>query len=354
VFQIESRAQMSLLPRLKPSHFYDLVVQVAIIRPGPIQGGMVHPFVRRRHGKEKVQYPHPDLENILGKTLGVPIFQEQIMQIASTLGGFTPGEADELRRLMSSSWKKPEIMKGLRRRLLNGMLHHGINLKEGERIYKTIEGFASYGFPESHAASFALLTYASCYLKCHYPEFFVCSLLNSQPMGFYSPRSLIGDAQRKRVHFLPLSINKSQYDYQIEESSDHPQLCVRLGFRAIYGLKKKHMEDLLKERELNGPFLHLEDLIRRTDLARQVLLLLASAGSFSDWQLSPRSALWTIQSLSFDSKSFLFGRPKESFHLNSTLGSDVSSLPGVEIIPSESEWDQLQRNYRATGFALHS
>ncbi|MBK9041226.1 MAG: hypothetical protein IPL83_19085 [Bdellovibrionales bacterium] len=167
---------------------------------------MIHPFIRRRHGRERVHYPHPKLEAILGKTLGVPIFQEQIMQIASTVGDFTPGEADELRRLMSSSWKNPDVMSGLRQRLLNGMLKHGISLADGEKLYQTIEGFASYGFPESHAASFALLTYASCYLKCHHPELFVCSLLNSQPMGFYSSRTLIGEAQRSGVKFLPLSI----------------------------------------------------------------------------------------------------------------------------------------------------
>ncbi|MGZ3722348.1 MAG: DNA polymerase III subunit alpha, partial [Bdellovibrionales bacterium] len=167
-FQIESRAQMSLLPRLKPKCFYDLVIEVAIVRPGPIQGGMIHPFIRRRHGQEKIHYPHPDLIPILQKTCGVPIFQEQIMQIASTVGGFTPGEADELRRIMSSSWKKADLMEGLRQRLINGMINHGITMQYAEQIYQTIVGFASYGFPESHAASFALLTYASCYLKCHY------------------------------------------------------------------------------------------------------------------------------------------------------------------------------------------
>lgn len=352
-FQIESRAQMSLLPRLKPSHFYDLVIQVAIVRPGPIQGGMIHPFIRRRHGRERVHYPHPKLEAILGKTLGVPIFQEQIMQIASTVGDFTPGEADELRRLMSSSWKNPDVMSGLRQRLLNGMLNHGISLSDGEKLYQTIEGFASYGFPESHAASFALLTYASCYLKCHHPELFVCSLLNSQPMGFYSSRTLIGEAQRSGVKFLPLSIHKSEYDYTVENTSvtserpDSPR--IRMGFRAVYGLKRKHIESLIENRSLIGSFDDLEKMIRRTQLPRHILIRLASAGAFDDWRISPRAAIWTIQSLSLDPQSLLFGRPKENFNLT----SDICSLPGIEIIPSESLWEQLMREYKFTGLSLN-
>ncbi len=183
-FQVESRAQMSLLPRLKPKTFYDLVIEVAIVRPGPIQGGMIHPFIRRRDGLEPVTYPHKDLEPILKRTSGVPIFQEQIMQIATAVGGFTPGEADELRRIMSSSWKKHDLMEGLRQRLITGMLNHGIKIEYAEQIYQTIVGFASYGFPESHAASFAIITYASCYLKKHHPELFVAALLNAQPMDF--------------------------------------------------------------------------------------------------------------------------------------------------------------------------
>ncbi|MCB0385219.1 MAG: error-prone DNA polymerase, partial [Bdellovibrionales bacterium] len=283
VFQIESRAQMSLLPRFKPNCFYDLVIEVAIIRPGPIQGGMVHPFIRRRHGKEKVTYPHPDLEPILGKTLGVPIFQEQIMQIASTVCGFTPGEADELRRLMSSSWKHPDVMQGLRQRILNGMLNHGISLQDGEQIYRTIEGFASYGFPESHAASFALITYASCFLKRHHPEVFTCALLNSQPMGFYSPRTLIGDAQRHKVRFLPIHIQRSGYDYSLEKLvslEDRSRWAVRLGFRSIYGIQEKHIQSLLDERQSGGEFKNLEDLVRRTRLPKHILISLAAAGAF--------------------------------------------------------------------------
>ena len=259
-FQIESRAQMSLLPRLKPKCFYDLVIEVAIVRPGPIQGGMIHPFIRRRNGEEPVHYPHPDLKAILHKTCGVPIFQEQIMQIASTVGGFTPGEADELRRIMSSSWKKADLMQGLRQRLINGMLSHGLSMQYAQQIYQTIVGFAAYGFPESHAASFALLTYASCYLKCHHPEVFVVALLNAQPMGFYSPRALLMDAQRHAVQFRAVDIQTSQFDYTLEGSA------VRVGLRALYGLKEKHIHVLLAERERNGPFRDLGDLLRRTHL----------------------------------------------------------------------------------------
>jgi len=202
VFQIESRAQMQTLPRLLPRNFYDLVVEVAIVRPGPLQGGMVHPYLKRRQGKEKVIYSHKDLIPILSKTFGVPIFQEQVMKIVVAVAGFSPGEADELRRVMSDSWRKKGTMNGVKDRIFQGMKNHGIQEHFAEQIYQTIEGFANYGFPESHAASFALLTYASSYIKCHYPDVFVCALLNSQPMGFYSPRSLIADAKRHGVGFF--------------------------------------------------------------------------------------------------------------------------------------------------------
>ena len=216
VFQIESRAQMSLLPRLRPKSYYDLVIEVAIVRPGPIQGGMVHPYLKRRAGTEKITYAHPALQPFLAKTLGIPLFQEQVMQIVSAVAGFTPGEADELRRIMSSAWKKKPVMDGLRMRVINGMLSNGLSQVYAEQIYQTIEGFSSYGFPESHAASFALLTYASCYLKKHHPDAFTCALLNSQPMGFYSSRQLVADAQRAGVKFLRLDVQRSTWDYQLE------------------------------------------------------------------------------------------------------------------------------------------
>jgi DNA polymerase-3 subunit alpha/error-prone DNA polymerase len=335
-FQIESRAQMSLLPRLKPKCYYDLVVEVAIVRPGPIQGGMIHPYIKRRHGQEPVTYAHPALKPILEKTFGVPIFQEQIMQIASVVCGFTPGEADELRRIMSSSWKQADLMKGLRERLLNGMLNHGIKIEYAEQIYQTIVGFATYGFPESHSASFALITYASCYIKCHYPEVFVCSLLNAQPMGFYSPRALVADAQRHKVKFLELNLQNSDYEYQLEMDA-HGQRCVRVGFQSVYGIKEKHIEKLLSERTRNGPFENLEDLVKRTHLNKSTLMLLGAAGALRGIGIDAREALWRIQALKLDPQSLFFGQyePNDEEH-----------------IPEETNWEHMHREYHTKGYSL--
>ncbi len=335
VFQIESRAQMSLLPRLLPKCFYDLVVEVAIVRPGPIQGGMVHPYIRRRHGLEPVHYAHPDLKPILSKTYGVPIFQEQIMQIASTVCGFTPGEADELRRLMSSSWKDASLMQGLRQRLINGMLQHGIQMEFAEQVYKTIVGFSSYGFPESHAASFALLTYASSYLKAHHPDVFVCALLNSQPMGFYSPRVLIAEAQRSGVPFLPLDVQHSDYDYALEGPA------VRVGFRAIYGLNKKFIQQLIANRQRHGPFSSLENFVERIHWPKSALMHLASSGALACFGLSPRAALWKIRSMNLERESF--------FYTQSPVYEQ-----GPDLLPQESEWESMHREYRTQGYSLSS
>jgi DNA polymerase-3 subunit alpha/error-prone DNA polymerase len=331
-FQVESRAQMSLLPRLKPRNFYDLVIEVAIVRPGPIQGGMIHPFIRRRDGLEKVTYPHKALEPILEKTCGVPIFQEQIMQIASTVGGFTPGEADELRRIMSSSWKKHDLMEGLRARLINGMLSNDIKLEYAEQIYQTIVGFASYGFPESHSASFAIITYASCYLKKHHPEIFTASLLNAQPMGFYSPRALVMDAQRHGMKFRPLDIQVSEYDYTIEDRD------VRVGFRAVAGLKAARIEAILENRRAHGPFKDLTDLVRRNDLHKNTLMCLAAAGALNSLGLNPREALWKIQALNLSPQNLFLGRVNEN--------------EDQRHIPPEDDWQVLQREYRTQGYSL--
>jgi len=344
VFQIESRAQMSLLPRLKPATYYDLVIEVAIVRPGPIQGGMVHPFLRRRAGLEKVTYAHPKLESILGKTMGVPIFQEQIMQVVVAVAGFTPGEADELRRIMSSAWTRGSIMHTLRQRVINGMLSNGITLPYAEQIFRTIEGFSSYGFPESHAASFALLTYASCYIKCHHPEVFTCSLLNSQPLGFYSPRQLIADAQRHHVRFLPLDVQTSSWDYQLEKidrqkPDDSSAWAIRVGFRAVHGLHEEPVRALVEERERNGPYRDLSDLIRRSKIARSELLRLAAAGALHSFSISSREALWAIQGLSFDEQSFFFAQPS-------------TSETRTTEIPVETSWQEVQREYQTKGFSL--
>ena len=335
VFQIESRAQMSLLPRLRPKKFYDLVVQVAIVRPGPLQGGMVHPYIRRRHGWEKVEYAHPSLRPILEKTEGIPIFQEQVIQVAVSVGGFTPGEADELRRIMSSSWKKKDLMHGMKTRLVNGMLGNGISLKYAEQIYQTIVGFSAYGFPESHAASFALLTYTSCFLKCHHPDAFVCALLNAQPMGFYSPRALIADAQRHGVKFLSVDLQKSHWDYNLEQRGE-----VRVGLRSLYGLNHDAAEKILKEREENGPFKDLTDLVKRTQPSRRALLLLAAAGAFQSFGLTPREALWKAQSLQLEPQHLFFSH-------------SFSEVKDEHLLPKENDGDLIQREYHSKGFCLH-
>src|SRR5262249_19055417 len=214
VFQIESRAQMAMLPRLRPKTFYDLVIEVAIVRPGPIQGGMVHPYLRRRTGEEPAVSPHPCLEPILERTLGVPLFQEQVMQIAMVGAGYSAGEADQLRRDMAA-WKKHGRLERHRPRLLEGFARRGISLQFGEMLYKQIHGFGEYGFPESHAASFALLVYASSWLKVHHPAAFACALLNSQPMGFYSPSSIVQDAQRHGVAIRPVCVAFSDWDNHV-------------------------------------------------------------------------------------------------------------------------------------------
>ncbi len=346
VFQIESRAQMSLLPRLKPKNYYDLVVEIAIVRPGPIQGGMVHPYVRRRQGKEKVTYAHPALKKVLGKTLGVPIFQEQIMQVAVAVADFTPGEADELRRIMSSAWKRKTLMDGLRDRIFAGLRKNGISDAYAEQIYKTIKGFSAFGFPESHAASFALICYASCYLKCHHPEVFACALLNSQPMGFYSPRALVADAQRHGVEFLSLDINKSSDEYTLEQNR-YGEWSVRVGLNAIYSLRDAEIKKILSARELieDKTFKNLEDLIQRTQLHKNSLVHLATAGALESLGLPARQALWLIPSLSLDPESLFFGKPERKLE-NS---SNVSAL-----IPNEDQWDKINREYQSKGYSISS
>ena len=351
VFQIESRAQMSLLPRLKPKNYYDLVIEVAIVRPGPIQGGMVHPFLRRRTGKERVTYAHPCLQPILEKTLGVPLFQEQVMQIAVQAAGFSPDEADDLRRIMSSAWRKKAVMGNIRQRVVSGMLTRGIARDYAEQIYKTIEGFSSYGFPESHAASFALITYVSCYLKHHHPDAFACALLNSQPMGFYSPRQLIADAQRHQVRFLPLDVQTSEWDYTlVTPPATKPPLDlrrdVRVGFRSVYGLRQEHALNLIRERQVNGPFRDLSDLVRRSRVPRHSLIRLAEAGALHGLDLNARQALWELQGTSFDEQSLFFGSQQGLDH--DRRGHEK------ELLPVENPWENLQREYQSKGFAIDS
>ncbi|MCC6276320.1 MAG: error-prone DNA polymerase [Oligoflexia bacterium] len=335
VFQIESRAQMSMLPRIKPKCFYDYVVEVAIVRPGPLQGGMVHPYIRRRQGLEQPTYAHPALEPVLKKTLGVPIFQEQVMKMAVVVAGFTPGESDELRRVMSSAWRKGERMNILKERLLYGMLQFGLTHEYAEKIYKTIEGFGSYGFPESHAASFALLTAVSCYIKCHYPDVFACALLNSQPMGFYSPRSLLADAQRHGVKILPPDVNLSLYDYNLIEDS-----CLRVGLRALYGVPKKDLESLIAHRQRYG-YSSIEDFIIRSGVSRPTLLRLAAAGAFGTFRANPRDALWEVL------KSPKLKGHAHDFELLADHGEAQT-----QKFSKMNPWEQVQNDYQALGFSI--
>jgi error-prone DNA polymerase len=245
-FQIESRAQMSMLPRLRPKTFYDLVIEVAIVRPGPIQGDMVHPYIRRREGKESVHFPTPALEKVLGKTLGVPLFQEQAMQVAMVAAGFSPTEADQLRRSMAT-FKFTGGVHKFQDKLIRGMLDNGYMQEFAERTFKQLEGFGSYGFPESHAASFALIAYASSWVKCHYPDVFLAAILNAQPMGFYAPAQLVRDAREHGVEVRPVDVNLSDWDCTLE-ATDVKYHAVRLGFCMVRSMNQKLAEQLVDRR----------------------------------------------------------------------------------------------------------
>ncbi len=295
VFQIESRAQISMLKRLLPKTFYDLVIEVAIVRPGPIVGEMVHPYLRRRRGLESSASPHPKLEKILGRTLGVPLFQEQVMKMAIELAGFTAGEADELRRAIGA-WRSTGSIEKMGRKLQDGLLKSGLPAEFVERVFAQIHGFAEYGFPESHAASFALLAYASSYLKCHYPAQFVWALINSQPMGFYSAHTLIDEAKRNGVQFLPVDVQKSEWDCTLERQTDGSPPQVRLGLRLVRGMSKNEAEALLEGRKRGGVFQSLAQLIYRVKLDPRILERLALGGAFRCFGLNQRQTFWEILS----------------------------------------------------------
>jgi error-prone DNA polymerase len=290
VFQIESRAQQSMLPRLKPTCFYDIVMQVAIIRPGPIQGQMIHPFLRRRSGLEPVTYPHPKLKAVLERTLGVPLFQEQGMRLAIEAAGFSGGEADELRRAMGHK-RSRERMDAMRTRLVDGMIRNGIDRTAAEQLFHMLEGFADYGFPESHAASFALLAYASAYLKCHVPAVFAAAILNVQPMGFYSTEVLVNDARRHGVAIRPIEINASEYWSHVQGDG-----ALRLGFHLVRGLGEAQRQRL-ENAVAHGPFAGMLDFAQRTRLEREALENLAIAGAFFPWHASRREAMWALRGL---------------------------------------------------------
>ena len=310
VFQVESRAQMATLPRLQPRTFYDLVVEVALIRPGPIQGGSVHPYLRRRMGEEPVTYLHPLLEPCLAKTLGVPLFQEQLMQMAIDVAGFTPGEADQLRQAMGSKRSK-QRMERMRERLMSGMAERGITGEIADEIAKKLEAFANFGFPESHSVSFAYIVYSSAWIKYHHPAEFACALLNSQPMGFYSPHTIVRDARRHGVETLSVCIEQSRRDCTLEPRSDaagtqgfpmrgwHADAsvhAVRLGLRYVRGLPSALLDCIDAERE-QGPFRGIEDFARRTDAPVDALESLATAGAFASFGHDRREALWSAGAL---------------------------------------------------------
>ncbi|MDQ6434137.1 error-prone DNA polymerase [Mesorhizobium sp. LHD-90] len=325
VFQIESRAQMSMLPRLRPREFYDLVIEVAIVRPGPIQGDMVHPYLRRRQGKEKPEYPKPELRKILEKTLGVPLFQEQAMKIAIEAGGFEPDEADQLRRAMAT-FKRTGTIGNYRDRMIEGMVSRGYERDFAERCFKQIEGFGEYGFPESHAASFALLVYASSWFKTFYPDVFCAAILNSQPMGFYAPAQLVRDAREHGVEICPVDVNFSAWDCLLEDAvfdrskviERHEEMrgvirsrcAVRLGFRQIRGLAEEDM-DLLVKRRGDG-YESVRDLWLRSGLPATVIERLAAADAFRSLGIDRREALWAVRALDAGSAAErlpLFERP---------------------------------------------
>jgi error-prone DNA polymerase len=295
-FQIESRAQMSMLPRLKPRTYYDLVVQVAIVRPGPIQGDMVHPYLRRREGIEPVHYPKPELEAVLGKTLGVPLFQEQAMRVAIECAGFTPGEADQLRRSMAT-FKHTGGVSKFRDQLITGMIDNGYEPDFAAATFKQLEGFGSYGFPESHAASFALLAYASAWLKCWHPDVFCAALINSQPMGFYAVAQIVRDARAHGVEIRPVCVNASHWDCTLESTDDETRFAVRLGMRQVKGLANRDAAIIVAARE-ERPYASIDDLWRRAGVPVGALTRLAEADAFLPaFSLGRREALWGIRPL---------------------------------------------------------
>ena len=292
VFQIESRAQMAMLPRLLPRNYYDLVIEVSIVRPGPITGGMVHPYLRRRSGEETIEYPHPSLEKVLAKTLGIPLFQEQVMQLAMIAADYTPGEADQLRRDMAA-WRKSGRIERHRERLIHRMALKGIQKEFAERVFEQIRGFGEYGFPESHAASFALIAYATAWLKCHYPAVFLCALLNAQPMGFYSPATLVENAKQRGVHIVPIDIEHSQWECSLKSDSKSGEgFAVRMGLRYVKGLRESDAERIVTARG-DAPFVSLDDVAARARLESAALVRLAESGAFDSIHGARRDALWS-------------------------------------------------------------
>ena len=334
VFQVESRAQMAMLPRLKPVTYYDLVVEVALVRPGPIQGDMVHPYLRRRQGLEAETYPNDEIKAVLKRTLGIPIFQEQVIKLAMVAAGFSGGEADQLRRAMAS-WGKNGDLEKFRDKLLSGMHDRGHSQEFAERLFEQMKGFGSYGFPESHAASFALLVYISSYFKCHYPAVFYCGLLNSQPMGFYSPSQIIQDARRHFVTVLPIDVRYSQLDHTLEHVGDNPLLALRLGFRLIKGLQAGAVETMIQLRS-EKPFRSLADFKRRTQLPTAQIDALIAADALRGLSGHRHQSHWEAASI----------EALPPLDLENTNPSDDIELPA----PTEAQ--SMLADYGSTGLTL--
>ncbi|WP_299159054.1 error-prone DNA polymerase [Accumulibacter sp.] len=339
VFQIESRAQMAMLPRLRPRNFYDLVIEVALVRPGPIQGDMVHPYLRRRHGQEAIEPMRPEIAAVLGRTCGVPIFQEQVMQLAVVAGGFTPGEADQLRRAMAA-WRRKGGLEPFEEKLITGMRQRGHDEAFAQRVFAQIRGFGEYGFPESHAASFALLVYVSAWLKRHHPAAFLCALLNSQPMGFYSPSQLLQDARRHGVDVRPVTVNDSTWEARLESAGGEAgtvagRPAVRLGLGSISGLPQAAAARLLEARRQH-PLRSVAELATRAQLTDKDLALLAAAGALASLAGHRRQAAWLAAGAKLQ---------------RDLLGSVPPPEEAAELAtPSEAE--ELIADYAATGFTL--
>jgi error-prone DNA polymerase len=338
MFQVESRAQMASIPHNAPVRFYDLVVQVAIIRPGPIVGKMMHPYMRRRQGKEEISYPHPSLEPVLKRTLGVPLFQEQLLRMAMTVASFSGAEAEELRRAVGMR-RSMQRMKDLEGRLRAGMTRNGIGPDAQDNIVQGISSFAMYGFPESHAASFALIAYASAYLKVHYLAAFTCGLLNNQPMGFYSPAVLIKDAQRHGLRVRPLDVQRSEAVCTLEAEADG-SLSLRIGFNYAKGLKQASAEKILSARSKTGMYASVDDLARRVpELNRKELVLLAGIGALNSLGEVEhrRDALWQVEQA---------GRPVGPLLRNASLSESSSHGTPLQKMTTD---ERLAADYGGTG-----
>jgi len=333
VFQIESRAQMTMLPRLRPRCYYDLVVEVAIIRPGPIQGDMVHPYLRRRNGEEAVDYPSEEVKGVLQRTLGVPIFQEQVMQLAVVAAGFTPGEADRLRRAMAA-WKRRGGLGPFEEKLINGMRERGYDEGFARQIFQQILGFGEYGFPESHSASFALLVYVSSWLKCHEPAAFTCALLNSQPMGFYSASQLVQDTQRHGVAIRPVDINRSDWDCSLE-ADEAGAAVLRLGLSMVKGLSEGAGQRIVTERG-SGEYTQVQALLERAGLDRRELGVLASSGALQSLSGDRHRARWAVAGTE---------KPMPLF-------PNMARYEATPLLQKPTEGQNIVADYRSTGLTL--